>query len=95
MSDNNSVVNIAAYVHSDCEEYDDVDVEETETWTETFRLTYLMILKTMGLQIKGTVMQIEKALKNDRLCVLKVSWKFCIPAIYYFAIIYLWNLLFS
>ena len=95
MSDNNSVVNIAAYVHSDFEEYDDVDVEETETWTETFRLTDLMILKTMDLQIKGTVMQIEKALINDRLCVLKVSWKFCIPAIYDFAIIYLWNLLFS
>ena len=78
LSDNNSVVNIAAYVLSDFEEYDDddVDVEETETWTETFRLTYLMILKTMGLQIKGTVMQIEKALINDRSCVLKVSENF-------------------
>ena len=78
LSDNNSVVNVAAYVLSDFEEYDDddVDVEETETWTETFRLTYLMILKTMGLQIKGTVLQIEKALINDRSCVLKVSENF-------------------
>ena len=58
---------------SDFEEYDDVDVEKTETWTETFRLTYRMILKTMGLQIKGKIMQIEKALINDHLCVLKVS----------------------
>ena len=36
--------------------------------------------------IKGTVMQIEKALINDRLRVLKISLKFCIPAIYDFAV---------
>ena len=31
--------------------------------------------------VKGTIMQIEKALINDRLCVSKVSCKFCIPTI--------------
>ena len=45
--------------------------------------------------IKGTVIKIEKALINDRLRVSKVSWKFRIPTIYNFAVIYLWNLLFS
>ena len=39
--------------------------------------------------IKGTVMQIEKALINDGLRVSKVSLKFCIPTIYSFAVIYL------
>ena len=29
-------------------------------------------------------MQIEKALVNDCLSVLKVSWKFYIPTVYYF-----------
>ena len=46
-------------------------------------------------QYKGTVMQIEKVLINDRLRVSKVSWKFPIPTIYNFAVIYPWNLLFS
>ena len=41
------------------------------------------------------VMQIGKALINDRLYVLKVSWKFRIPTIYNFAVIYPWNWLFS
>ena len=36
-------------------------------------------------------MQIEKALKNDRLSVSKVSWKFCIPIIYNFAVTDPWN----
>ena len=45
--------------------------------------------------LKVTVMQIEKALKNDCLHVPKVSWKFCIPTISNFPVIYLWNLLFS
>ena len=36
--------------------------------------------------IKGTVMQIEKALINDRLHVSKVSWKFRIATIYNFAV---------
>ena len=44
--------------------------------------------------IKGTVMQIEKALTNDRLHVSEVSWKFCIATIYNFVVIYPWNLLF-
>ena len=47
------------------------------------------------LLLKGTAMQIEKALTNDCLHVSKISWKFRIPAIYSFAVIYLWNLLFS
>ena len=38
-------------------------------------------------------MQTEKALINDRLRALKVSWKFRFPAIYNFAVIYPWNLL--
>ena len=40
-------------------------------------------------------MQIEKALINDRLGVLKVSWKFHISTIYNFGVIYPWKLLFS
>ena len=42
-----------------------------------------------------TVMQIEKALINHRLRVLKVSWKFCTLTILNFAVIHSWNLLFS
>ena len=34
-------------------------------------------------------MQIEKALTNDRLRVSKVSWKFCVPTVYNFEVIYL------
>ena len=45
--------------------------------------------------LKGTVMQIEKALKNDGLCVSKVSSKFCIPNIYNFEVIYPGNFPFS
>ena len=45
--------------------------------------------------IKGTVMQIEKVLKNDSLRLSKVYCKFRIPAIYDFVVIYPWNLLFS
>ena len=41
-----------------------------------------------------TVMEIEKALINDRLGVSKVSWKFRIPTTYNFAVIYPWNLQF-
>ena len=46
LSDSNSAVNIAVYVLSDFEESDDDedDVEETETWTETFKLTYLVLI---------------------------------------------------
>ena len=46
-------------------------------------------------KVKGTVMQVEKALINDHLRVSKVPWKFLIPTIYYFAVIYSRNLLFS
>ena len=37
-------------------------------------------------------MQIEKALINDRLSVSRVSWKFRIPTIYNFAVVYPCNL---
>ena len=47
----------------------------------------------MLFSIKGTVMQIEKPIINDRLRVSKVFWKH--PTIYSFAVIYPWNLLFS
>ena len=43
-------------------------------------------------RIKGTVMKIAKKKKkmiNDRLRVLRVSWKFRIPTIYNFAAIYM------
>ena len=39
-------------------------------------------------QLKGTVMQIEKALLNDLLSVLNVSGKFRISSIYNFPVIY-------
>ena len=42
----------------------------------------------LTLIIKGTVMKIEKGLTNDRLRVSKVSWKYRIPTIYNFAVIY-------
>ena len=45
--------------------------------------------------LKVTVVKIEKALINDRLRVSKVFWKFHIPTIYNFAVIYPWNSLFS
>ena len=45
--------------------------------------------------LKVQVMQIVKALINDRLRVSKVSWKFRIPTICNFAVIYSWNLLLS
>ena len=41
--------------------------------------------------LKYTIMQIERALINDRLRVPEVSWKFHIPTIYNFAVIYSWN----
>ena len=44
--------------------------------------------------IKSTVMQIEKALIDDRLRVSNVSWKFHIPTPCNFALIYPWNLIF-
>ena len=46
-------------------------------------------------KFKGTVMQIEKVLINDRLLVSKLPWKFLIPTIHIFTVIYSWNLLFS
>ena len=39
--------------------------------------------------IKGRVMQIEKALINDCLRVSKVSWKFCSTTTHNFAVIYM------
>ena len=40
-------------------------------------------------------MQVEKVLIDDRISVSKVSWKFRIPIIYNFPVIYPWDLLFS
>ena len=48
---------------------------------------FLMSHMKQSVTIEGTVMQIEKALINDRLQVSKVSSKFCIQTIYNFAII--------
>ena len=45
--------------------------------------------------LKGIAMQNEKALTKDRLRVSKVSWKYRIPTIHNFAVIYPQNLLFS
>ena len=53
------------------------------------------VYKKSGSWVKGTVMQIEKALINDCVCISRASWKFCIPTVYNFAIIYPRNLLFS
>ena len=50
--------------------------------------------KTFWRTLKGTVMQTEKVLINDCLSVLTVSWKFCGPTIYNFAVIYPWKFLF-
>ena len=45
-------------------------------------------------KLKGTVMQIEKALIENCVRVSKVFWKFHTATIYDFAVIYHWNLLF-
>ena len=45
--------------------------------------------------VKGTIMQIEKAMINDRLRVSKLSEKFRIPTIDNFTVIYPGDLLFS
>ena len=54
-------------------------------------LPIFVYIQFKNIEIKGTVMQIEKALINDRLRVSKVSWKFRIPTIYSLAVIYPWN----
>ena len=48
----------------------------------------ILNISSSEVAIKGTVMQIEKALINDRLCVSKGFCKFRIPTIYSFAVIY-------
>ena len=58
-------------------------------------LFYTTTLSRIFFNVKGTVMQIEKVLINNRLRDLKVSWKFCVPTICNFAIIYQWKLVFS
>ena len=50
--------------------------------------------RVMSVFLKVTLMQTEKPLINDRLCVSKISWRFHIPTIFNFAVIYPWNLLF-
>ena len=55
----------------------------------------MLKLSIKSMELKGKVMQIEKALLNDHLRVLKLSWKFRIPTIHNFAVIYPWNFLSS
>ena len=55
--------------------------------TRTEKLTRGCFANMLLLRLKGTVMQIEKALMNDRLRVSKEPWKFGIPTIYDFAVI--------
>ena len=66
-------------------------------WTTLFSNLSQITIKavTIEIHVKGTVMRTEKALINDRVRVLKISWKFRIPTINNFAVIYPWNLLFS
>ena len=55
---------------------------------------FKLLTNGFGNFVKRTVMQIEKSIINDRLRVSKMSWKFRIPTIYNFAVIYPWNLIF-
>ena len=55
----------------------------------------IKIYEELWSKIREVKMQIEKALINDRLRVSKISWTFHVSTIYSFAVIYLWNLLFS
>ena len=60
------------------------------------KLTIKMVTQCVKfVSVKTTIMQIEKAKINDCPCVWKVFWKFRIPAIYNFAVIYPWNLLYK
>ena len=75
------------------------------SWSDVVYISSVMavgwhlILTESSLQtfhmLSGKVMQIEKALINDRLRVLKVFWKFRNSAVYNFAAVSPWNLLFS
>ena len=74
--------------------------EKIFEWTQwgikkTFLLTPWSKPSEWNYRIKETVMEIEKALINDTWRVSKESWNFRIPTISNFALIYLWNLLFS
>ena len=53
---------------------------------------FLCVYGSMGLYVSHASW---KSTKNDHLCVLKESWKFRIPIIYNFAVMYPWNVLFS
>ena len=69
----------------------------TEQWRKTWEGTSLCFQKwhevfgEQVVEIKGTVMQNEKALINDCLRVSKVSWKFRIPLNYTFGVIHPWK----
>ena len=69
-----------------------INLSSKNAWT-LWRLNVCIMLRVES--FKGTVMQIQKALINDCLRVSKVSWKFLIPTIDNFAVIYPCNLLFS
>ena len=64
-------------------------------WLNCIRQSVLYMMLLFSSSVKGTVMQIEIALINDRLRLSKVSWKICVKTIYKFVVIYPWNLLFS
>ena len=53
-----------------------------------FNVKAATVLRLYMLLLKGTVMQIKKALTNDCLGVSKVPWKFCIVTICIFSVIY-------
>ena len=82
--------NISKNIHS--------EIIPSISWRKFFVVSILAFKNPevrCSLIFKGKIMKIEKALINDRLRVLKVSWKFHIATSYGFTVIYPWNLLFS
>ena len=65
------------------------------SWKRATNFSWIQDNTAFFFFLKGAVMQLEKVLINDRLRVSKVSWKFRIPTIYNFGVIYSWNLQFS
>ena len=57
-------------------------------WEHRLYEFYVLQKTKTKIGITGTVMQIEKAVIDDRLRASKVSWKFHIPTIFNFAVIY-------
>ena len=59
-------------------------LRKVENQSQSFKF----IIRVSEKCFKGTVIQIEKGLITDCLCVSKVSLKFCIPVVYNSAVIY-------